>query len=106
MPTFEGYRRPDGKVGIRNEIWVIPTVFCANGPVQRIVELANQKYPRTENFDGFYALTHPNGCSQMGEDLLNTQKYWLTWLNTLMLEEYCWSAWAVKLTPWMCSCLF
>lgn len=74
MPTFEGYRRPDGKVGIRNEIWVIPTVFCANGPVQRIVELANQKYPRTENFDGFYALTHPNGCSQMGEDLLNTQK--------------------------------
>lgn len=74
MPTFEGYRRPDGKVGIRNEIWVIPTVFCANGPVQKIVELANQKYPRTENFDGFYALTHPNGCSQMDEDLLNTQK--------------------------------
>ena len=74
MPVFDGYRRPDGKVGIRNEIWVIPTVFCANGPVQRIVELANQKYPRTENFDGFYALTHPNGCSQMGEDLLNTQK--------------------------------
>lgn len=74
MPNFEGYSRPDGRVGIRNEIWVIPTVFCANGPVQKIVELANQKYPRTENFDGFYALTHPNGCSQMGEDLLNTQK--------------------------------
>lgn len=74
MPTFEGYRRPDGKVGIRNEIWVIPTVFCANGPVQKMVELANQKYSRTENFDGFYALTHPNGCSQMGEDNLNTQK--------------------------------
>jgi len=74
MPTFEGYCRPDGKVGIRNEIWVIPTVFCANGPVQKIVELANQKYPRTENFDGFYALTHPNGCSQMVEDALNTQK--------------------------------
>lgn len=73
-PTFDGYRRADGKVGIRNEIWVIPTVFCANGPVQRIVELANQKYPRSENFDGFYALTHPNGCSQMGEDLLHTQK--------------------------------
>ncbi|HQA07490.1 MAG TPA: altronate dehydratase family protein [Syntrophomonadaceae bacterium] len=74
MPTFEGYRRPDGRVGIRNEIWVIPTVFCANGPVQKIVELANQKYPRTENFDGFYALTHPNGCSQMDQDLLNTQR--------------------------------
>lgn len=74
MPTFDGYRREDGKVGIRNEIWVIPTVFCANGPVQRIVELANQKYPKTDNFDGFYALTHPNGCSQMTEDLFNTQK--------------------------------
>lgn len=74
MPTFDGYRRPDGKVGIRNEIWIIPTVFCANGPVQRLAELANQKYPRSENFDGFYALTHPNGCSQMGEDLLNTQR--------------------------------
>ncbi len=74
IPTFDGYRRADGKVGIRNEIWVIPNVFCANGPVQKIVELANQKYPRSENFDGFFALTHPNGCSQMGEDLLNTQK--------------------------------
>jgi len=73
-PTFDGYQRPNGKVGIRNEIWVIPTVFCANGPVQRIVELANQKYGKSENFDGFYALTHPNGCSQVGDDLYNTQK--------------------------------
>lgn len=71
---FQGYRRPDGQVGIRNEIWVIPTVFCANGPAQRIAELANQEFARSGNFDGVYCLTHPNGCSQVGDDLLNTQR--------------------------------
>ncbi len=74
MPTFKGYRRKDGQVGIRNEIWVIPTVFCANGPAQRIAEVANQKYAKSANFDGFYALTHANGCSQVGTDLEYTQK--------------------------------
>ena len=35
--TFRGYRRADGQVGIRNEIWVIPTVGCVNGICQEIV---------------------------------------------------------------------
>lgn len=74
VPTFKGYKRKDGSVGIRNEIWIIPTVFCANGPAQKIAEEANRKYGRTANFDGFYALTHANGCSQVGEDLMYTQK--------------------------------
>lgn len=74
IPTFMGYSRPDHQVGIRNEIWIITASHCANGPAQKIAELANLKYPRTSNFDGFYAYTHPYGCSQMGEDLLNTQK--------------------------------
>ncbi|HZJ84027.1 MAG TPA: UxaA family hydrolase [Syntrophomonadaceae bacterium] len=47
IPTFKGYRRKDGKTGIRNEIWVIPTVFCANGPAQKIVEEANRLYGKT-----------------------------------------------------------
>jgi len=74
VPTFEGYRRKDGQVGIRNELWIIPTVFCANGPAENITRQINERYPRTGNYDGAYALTHPNGCSQVGEDLANTQK--------------------------------
>ncbi|NPV91145.1 MAG: altronate dehydratase [Firmicutes bacterium] len=73
IPTFQGYLRSDGQTGIRNEIWLIPTVFCANGPTQKLAEMANQKFARSENFDGFYALTHPYGCSQQGEDLVYTQ---------------------------------
>lgn len=56
---FMGYKRPDGKVGVRNYIGVIPSVFCAN----RVAELiANQ-------VDGAIFLKHPVGCSQVGEDL-------------------------------------
>ncbi len=55
--TFEGFVRPDGQVGIRNDIWVIPTVGCVNHLATRLAEVAH----------GF-ALTHPYGCSQMGDD--------------------------------------
>ncbi|MGE5379701.1 MAG: UxaA family hydrolase [Methylocystaceae bacterium] len=74
IPTFRGYQRKDGKTGIRNEIWVIPTSHCANGPATRIVEIAKSLYPKTDNFDGFYALTHPYGCSQISTDYEYTQK--------------------------------
>jgi len=73
VPTFRGYRRKDGKTGIRNEIWVIPTSHCANGPAVRIVELARAQFPQTDRFDGFYALTHPVGCSQISTDFEYTQ---------------------------------
>jgi len=69
---FNGYVRSDGKVGIRNEIWIIPTVGCVNGPAEMIAKLANKKLP--EGVDGVYAYTHPFGCSQMGEDHENTKK--------------------------------
>ncbi len=55
--TFMGYRRPDGQVGIRNDIWIIPTVGCVNGLVRN---LANE----TDSIP----LCHPYGCSQMGDD--------------------------------------
>jgi altronate dehydratase large subunit len=56
---FKGYRRPDGQVGTRNYIGVIPTVFCAN----RVAKLI------ADQVDGAIALNHPVGCSQVGEDL-------------------------------------
>ena len=68
--TFMGYRRRDNKVGIRNEIWIIPTVGCVNGVAKTLEGMADN----TEGVDGVHAFTHPFGCSQMGEDLASTQK--------------------------------
>lgn len=74
--TFEGYLRPDGEVGIRNEIWIIPTVFCVNNVARVLETYANEqiKSGRFAHVDGCKALTHPYGCSQMGEDQETTQR--------------------------------
>ena len=70
--TFKGFKRKDGKVGIRNEIWVIPTVGCVNSPAEVMVKEVESKI--CGSVDGVFALTHPFGCSQLGGDHLNTQK--------------------------------
>ena len=72
--TFMGYLRRDGSAGIRNYLAIIPTVFCANGPLQHLAEIAKKAYPRTDSFDGIFPLTHPYGCSQTGYDLEVTCK--------------------------------
>ena len=36
IPTFKGYRHPDGRVGVRNDIWVVPTVGCVNNLCERL----------------------------------------------------------------------
>lgn len=69
---FEGYLRGDGRVGIRNEIWILPTVGCVNKTAEQLAERANKLFP--DACDGFYAYTHPYGCSQLGEDEGYTQK--------------------------------
>jgi altronate hydrolase len=61
------YERADGNVGIRNELWVIPTVGCVNGQAKLIVDTFKERYG-TEGFDGIFTFTHPYGCSQLGED--------------------------------------
>ena len=55
--TFRGYRRPDGRVGIRNEIWIIPTVGCVNSPAQALAKEAASFVHGT--VDGVYAFPHP-----------------------------------------------
>ena len=72
--SFEGYVRADGQVGIRNEVWIIPTVFCVNHIAKELEAYAREKLETYANVDGCYALTHPYGCSQMGEDQRTTQK--------------------------------
>ena len=71
---FDGFARSDGTVGIRNEVWIIPTVGCVNA-IARAIEQKSQKflaeYPQVE---GIYAYSHPHGCSQLGDDHLHTQK--------------------------------
>ena len=69
--SFLGYRRKDGKVGIRNEVWIVPTVGCVNAVAQQIAEEARRTM--SPGVDGVYAFTHPYGCSQLSQDLLNTQ---------------------------------
>ena len=61
------YPRKNGDVGIRNELWVIPTVGCVNAQAKLIVEEFEKRYGH-EGFDGTFAYTHPYGCSQLGED--------------------------------------
>lgn len=71
-PTFEGFRRTDGRVGIRNEIWIIPTVGCVNAVAQKIAALASPDIRGT--VEGVYAFAHPYGCSQLGDDHANTRR--------------------------------
>lgn len=64
MDTFMGYARKDGRVGIRNQIAVIPSVFCAAKVAERIAY----------QVPGCVYFRHPVGCSQVGEDLEVTAK--------------------------------
>ena len=71
--TFKGYRRHDGSVGIRNELWIIPTVGCVNGIVQRLQNLFSEEIPNYPALDRVIAFPHNYGCSQLGDDHENTR---------------------------------
>jgi altronate hydrolase len=70
--TFLGYRRPNGRVGTRNEIWVLSTVACVNHAAERIARTAGERF--AGRIDGVHTFVHPYGCSQLGDDLRNTQR--------------------------------
>jgi altronate hydrolase len=71
--TFKGYVRKNGDVGVRNEIWIVPTVGCVNGVAER---LAHQLMMETkgEGIDAIWTWHHNYGCSQLSEDHENTRK--------------------------------
>lgn len=71
--TFNGYRRKNGEVGIRNEIWIIPTVGCVNGIVNQLAETLRRETDG-EGVDAIVAFPHNYGCSQLGDDHENTRK--------------------------------
>ncbi len=72
--TFNGYVRSNGKVGIRNELWIVPTVGCVNGQAQQIIDIFKREYSPLEYIDAVEVFKHNYGCSQLGDDHENTQK--------------------------------
>lgn len=71
--TFKGYRRKNDDVGIRNEIWIIPTVGCVNGVINQLAE-AFRNQTKGAGVDAIVAFPHNYGCSQLGDDHENTKK--------------------------------
>jgi len=71
--TFNGYRRKNGEVGIRNEVWIVPTVGCVNGIAERLAAQL-EKETALEGIDAVHAWHHNYGCSQLSEDHENTRK--------------------------------
>ncbi|HEY0306908.1 MAG TPA: altronate dehydratase family protein [Acidobacteriaceae bacterium] len=72
--VFEGYVRPNGLCAIRNEIWVINTVGCVNHAASMIAQKAEKLVVHEGSaVEGVHTFNHPYGCSQLGDDLLNTQ---------------------------------
>lgn len=73
--VFQGFQRPGGQVGIRNEIWIINTVACVNHAAECIAQQASRQWVKPGGpIEGIYAFPHPYGCSQLGDDLKNTGK--------------------------------
>jgi len=71
--TFKGYVRKNGEVGIRNEIWIVPTVGCVNGIAEKLASMLEHE-TRLEGIDAVHAWHHNYGCSQLSDDHENTRK--------------------------------
>ncbi len=71
--TFMGYKRKNGEVGVRNEVWIVPTVGCVNGIAEKLSEQL-QKETSLSGIDAVHAWHHNYGCSQLSEDHENTRK--------------------------------
>jgi altronate hydrolase len=71
--TFEGYVRENGEVGVRNEIWIVPTVGCVNGIAEKLVNKFISEVG-LEGIDGIHSWHHNYGCSQLSGDHENTRK--------------------------------
>ena len=71
--SFKGFIRKNGEVGIRNEIWIVPTVGCVNGIAERLARQLEQE-TQLKGIDAIHAWHHNYGCSQLGDDHENTRK--------------------------------
>jgi altronate dehydratase large subunit len=62
--NFFGFKRPDGKVGVRNHVVILPTVACSS-------EVCNTIAQRVK---GVVSLPHPHGCGQLAHDAEQTAR--------------------------------
>lgn len=67
------YRRANGDVGVRNELWILPTVGCVNGIARQIQSRFLKETHDAEGTDGVFLFSHTYGCSQLGDDHINTR---------------------------------
>lgn len=74
IATFKGYRRKDGQAGVRNELWIIPTVGCVNGVVNELQRKFSEELAEYPKVEKVIAFPHNYGCSQLGDDHQNTRK--------------------------------
>jgi altronate hydrolase len=71
--TFKGFKRKNGNVGIRNELWIVPTVGCVNGVAETIIKRFEKEVGDISPFENVLVLKHNYGCSQLGDDHGNTR---------------------------------
>lgn len=71
--TFKGFKRSNGSVGIRNELWIVPTVGCVNGIADLIIQKFKNELGDIDPFENILVLKHQYGCSQLGDDHENTK---------------------------------
>lgn len=71
--TFKGFVRKNGDIGIRNEIWIVPTVGCVNGIAEQLAKTLETE-TRLDGIDAVHAWHHNYGCSQLSEDHEATRK--------------------------------
>jgi len=72
--SWRGFVRRDGRAATRNELWIIPTVGCVARTAQALASAFRERLHEFPNLDGVHAFGHAFGCSQLGDDLENTQK--------------------------------
>jgi D-altronate dehydratase (EC 4.2.1.7) len=72
VPTISAYERANGDIGIRNDLWIVPLVGCINGLADNIAKAVEKEGMLPEG-SKVTVLSHPYGCSQLGDDLANTR---------------------------------
>ena len=103
--VFRGYRRAKGRPGIRNELWILPTVGCVNNVARALAQKAQKL--AGGSVEGVYAFSHPYGCSQLGGDQDNTRKILADLAvhpnagGVLLLGLGCENSGIEQIKPWM-----
>ena len=90
------YRRASGEVGVRNELWILPTVGCVNAMARQMQNRFLKETNDAEGIDGVHLFSHTYGCSQLGDDHINTRTMLQNMVRHPNAGAVLWSVWAAK----------